>query len=139
MKECVLLFHFEQEKARKLVAQLMMLKFKVKIVKEEEWKYPLGYLCGDMETAEEVISEAKEKSYVVDRSMLVMAGVDGKRLNQVLSAINKSGIGPVPYKAVVTETNQKWLPHDLLEELKQEHEKMQSVNNDGKMIHESEK
>lgn len=136
MKECILLFNFEQIKARKLVAQLMMLKFKVKIIKEEEWKYPLGYLCGNIEQLDE--KEENEKNLILDSSMLVMAGVDGTRLNQVLSAIKKSGIGQVPYKAIVTETNQNWLPCDLLEELKQEHEKMQSVENDGKMIHESE-
>ena len=134
MKESILLFNFEQTKARKLVAQLMMLKFKVKIIKEEEWRYPLGYLCGNIEVLDE---QENEKNLILDSSMLVMAGVDGTRLNQVLSAIRKSGIGPVPYKAIVTETNQNWLPCDLLEELKQEHEKMLSVENDRKMIHES--
>lgn len=137
MKECILLFHFEQTKARKLVTQLMMLKFKVKVVKEEEWRFPLGVLCGNMEVTEERSEEDGKKDLALTSPMLVMAGVDGSRLNQVLTAIKKSGIGPVPYKAVVTETNQHWLPCDLLEELRQEHEKMQSMENDGKMIHES--
>ena len=125
MKEVILLFNFEQSKGRKLATQLMMMKFKVKAVKEEEWGYPIGYLCGSPETIEE--KEIIEEKQKLDSPMLVMAGVDGKRLNQVLTAIKKSGIGKIPYKAVVTETNQHWLPFVLLEELKQEHEQMENA------------
>lgn len=139
MKECILLFNFEQVRARKLVAQLMMSRFKVKVVKEEQWKYPLGYLCEDQEVYDQKESEESDvnKDITLDSPMLVMAGVDGNRLNQVLTGIKKAGIGKVPYKAVVTEINKNWLPCDLLEELKQEHEKMQSQENDGKMLHEN--
>ena len=134
MKEVILLFNFEQTKARKLTTQLLMMKFKVKVVKEEEWGYPVGYLCGSLETIEE--NEKTPEEQKLDSAMLVMAGVDGNRLNQVLNAIKKSGIGKVPYKAVVTETNQHWLPQNLLQELKLEHEEMQSNEGNKNMLHE---
>ena len=134
MKEVILLFNFEQIKARKLATQLFMMKFKVKVVKEEEWGYPVGYLCGSLETIEE--NEKTPEEQKLDSAMLVMAGVDGNRLNQVLNAIKKSGIGKVPYKAVVTETNQHWLPQNLLQELKLEHEEMQSNEGNKSMLHE---
>ena len=135
MKEAILLFNFEQSKARKLAAQLMIMKFRVKVVKEEEWRYPIGYLCGSLEETEE--KEAAKENINLDSPMLVMAGVDSKRLNQVLTAIKKSGIGKIPYKAVVTETNQHWLPYALLEELKQEHKQMENATeeNAGGFLH----
>ena len=136
MKESILLFNFEQQKARKLAAQLMMAKFKVKVVKEEEWKYPIGCLCGWKDLTEEDEQDTLKEEFTLDASMLVMAGVDGNRLNQVLTAIKKAAIGKIPYKAIVTETNQNWLPKTLLEELKQEHEQMQSENSDKTMLHE---
>lgn len=134
MKEAILLFNFDQAKARKLATQLLMMKFKVKVVKEEELGYPVGYLCGSLETANEY--EEQKEQLLLDQSMLVMAGVDGNRLNQVLAAIKKSGIGKIPYKAVVTETNQHWLPKDLLQELKREHEQMQTQEVNKVMVHE---
>lgn len=126
MKECILLFNFKQVKARKLATQLMMLKFKVKIVKEEDWNQKIGYLCGNLEQSIDESSEKQRETGSLDNPMLVMAGVDGNRLNHVLTAIKKAGIGKLPYKAVVTETNQHWLPADLLKELKQEHEQVTS-------------
>ena len=136
MKERILLFNFEQQKARKLTAQLMMARFKVKVVKEEEWGYPIGYLCGWTEFFEMEEESTVENKPALDSPMLVIAGVDGNRLNQVLTVIKKAGIGRVPYKAIVTETNQKWLPSALLEELKQEHEQMKAQGSDGTMVHE---
>ncbi len=134
MRECVLLFQFEQTKQKKLVAQLMLSKFKVKVVGLEEMEQPIGYLAGNKELFQE--EAAPQQAHPLDGEMLVMAGITPNRLNMVLQSIRKAGIGPVPYKAVVTQTNQTWKAKDLLEELKKEHEAMQEKNNDGKMLHE---
>ena len=127
MRECILIFNFEQAAARKLVAQLTIMKFKVRIIKEEDWQYPVGFLCGNSDFKGEDTPKKQEGTLTLDAPMLVMAGVDSNRLNQVLTAVKKAGIGRIPYKAVVTETNQSWLPGALLEELKQEHLKMQNI------------
>ncbi|MDY5700349.1 MAG: DUF3783 domain-containing protein [Lachnospiraceae bacterium] len=158
MRECILLFQFEQARQKKLIAQLMMAKFRVKVVSPEEMELPVGYLAGnkellqeearqEAEIREQVGQEAEIREQVgqageagalkpLDGEMLVMAGVTSGRLNMVLQAIRKAGIGSVPYKAVVTETNQTWKAKDLLEELKKEHEAMKEMNNGGKMLHE---
>ena len=148
MRECILLFQFEQARQKKLVAQLMMAKFRVKVVSPEEMELPVGYLAGNKELLqEEARQEAEIREQVgqageagalkpLDGEMLVMAGVTSGRLNMVLQAIRKAGIGSVPYKAVITETNQTWKAKDLLEELKKEHEAMKEMNNGGKMLHE---
>lgn len=148
MRECILLFQFEQARQKKLIAQLMMAKFRVKVVSPEEMELPVGYLAGNKELLQE---EARQEAEIrgqagqageagalkpLDGEMLVMAGVTSGRLNMVLQAIRKAGIGSVPYKAVVTETNQTWKAKDLLEELKKEHEAMKEMNNGGKMLHE---
>ena len=56
--------------------------------------------------------------------MLVMAGISGARMDMVLRALRKSGVGPIPYKAAMTPTNQYWNPLQLFKEIKEEHEKM---------------
>ena len=147
MRECILLFQFEQARQKKLIAQLMMAKFRVKVVSPEEMELPVGYLAGNKELLQE---EARQEAEIreqagqageagalkpLDGEMLVMAGVTSGRLNMVLQAIRKAGIGSVPYKAVITETNQTWKAKDLLEELKKEHEAMKEMNNGGKMLH----
>ena len=148
MRECILLFQFEQARQKKLIAQLMMAKFRVKVVSPEEMELPVGYLAGNKELLQE---EARQEAEIreqagqageagalkpLDGEMLVMAGGTSGRLNMVLQAIRKAGIGSVPYKAVITETNQTWKAKDLLEELKKEHEAMKEMNNGGKMLHE---
>ena len=57
-------------------------------------------------------------------TMIVFAFFDDNRLNQALAALKKSGAGPLPYKAVLTPTNQFWTAHECLAELKREHEAM---------------
>ena len=153
MRECIVLFGFDQIRQRKLAARLLPARFRVRVVKEEELDLPVGFLAGIEELApdrtetEEIAAEkakgshgaeamtagkaeeadeAEQKSstVVLDAPMILMAGVTSDRLDQVIRAVKQSGIGPVPYKAVLTETNQSWKAAELLEELKKEHEAM---------------
>lgn len=140
MRESILLFQFEQKRQRKLAAQLLLAKFKVKVVTKEELCLPIGYLAGNKtllseEEAAQRINSRQEGELAEE--MLVMAGITGNRLDRVLQAIRKSGIGTIPYKAVLTETNQHWQAKELLAELKKEHEMMQSQSEAGKMFHET--
>lgn len=121
MKETILLFQFDKEKQKRLMRCLMPLKLRVKQVEEKDFGQPIGYLAGIKEIVP-LDTDASPK--VLDGEMLVMAGLSGQRVDMVLSAIRKSGVGPVPYKAVLTPTNQSWDAAALLAELKREHEKM---------------
>lgn len=79
---------------------------------EEEQEFSGKGLKGEQTVPEEFPGE-----------MLVMAGIAGNRLDQVLRAIRKTGIS-VPYKAVLTASNQSWNAWELFAEIKKEHEVM---------------
>ena len=145
MKETILLFQFEETKRRKLAMALMPLRVRVKAVEPGEYGQPIGYLAGvkgigpvEAEAAKpsgepDPQTEAAKPSGKPDpqaeeakleAEFLVMAGLSGSRVDQVLAAIRKSGAGPIPYKAVLTTTNQNWDAYALLAELRREHEQM---------------
>lgn len=103
---------------------LLPLRVRVRAVEPADYAQPIGYLAGvkgigSVETETEKLPQEK-----LPAEFLVMAGLSGARVDQVLSAIRKSGVGPIPYKAVLTVTNQGWDAYSLLAELMREHEKM---------------
>lgn len=51
-----------------------------------------------------------------------MAWLSSRRVDQVLAALRKAGVGRINYKAVITPENQYWDCRKLYEELKKEHE-----------------
>lgn len=122
MKEIILLFQFDTERQQKLTRSLLPLKIRVKAVKPEELHLPIGYLAGNKDILSETEPDAGNKE--LDSEMIVMAGLSSTGIDAVLQAIRKSGIGPVPYKAILTPTNQHWDAAALLAELKREHELM---------------
>jgi hypothetical protein len=54
---------------------------------------------------------------------LIFSGFNSKDMDRLLSELKSQGIY-IPLKCVVTQFNQSWKIHDLIEELKKEHEKM---------------
>lgn len=59
-------------------------------------------------------------------TMIVFAFFDDNKLNQALAALRKSGVGALPYKAILTPTNQYWTAQECFAEIKREHEAMSS-------------
>ena len=49
--------------------------------------------------------------------MIVFAFFEDSRLNQALAALRKSGAGPLPYKAILTPTNQNWTPAECFDDV----------------------
>lgn len=121
MKPAVLLFGFSKADSTKLMRTLLPAKIRLKKIKVEDYARPLGELAGMESISLEKSSPEKELSH----PMIVFAGFTSGQLDFILNAIRRSGVGPIPYKAVLTPTNQSWDAFSLLEELKQEHEKMQ--------------
>lgn len=122
MRETILLFHFtDREKRNKVVSALFPLKLKIKEVEKKDYLQPIGFLAGSRD-----ISPVEEEydGEELEGEMLVMAGISGARMDMVLRALRKSGVGPIPYKAAMTPTNQYWNPLQLFKEIKEEHEKM---------------
>ena len=121
MRETILLFHFsDRDKRNRLARALLPLRIKIKEIPLEDYGRPVGFLAGIKELkADEELCNGDELS----GELLVMAGLGSTRIDQVLRAIRKSGI-KVPYKAVLTEANQRWNVWELFEEIKAEHERM---------------
>ncbi len=122
MKETILLFNIpEKEKRLKLEMALFPLHVKIKYVKPEEYNQKLGTLAGVKEIPESTDSYTGEE---LPSTMLVFAFLPDQKLNQALYALKKSGVGPIPYKAVLTPTNQFWTPLECFEEIQREHHVM---------------
>ena len=122
MRETVLLINFQdQKKLKEIRMMLMAVRLFAKGVKKEEYLQTIGSLAGvkGMEPSEEVYQGEE-----LGQEMMVFAGVTDEHLNQMLFLMRKSGIRPVNYKAVLTETNRDWNVLELYEELAKEHEAM---------------
>ena len=128
MKETVLLFHFEKERAGKIRRALLPLKIRVKTVEPDEYEKTIGFLAGNKEIPEqeskgeyEIPGTGEEKTEI-KQEMMVMAWMTGHQIDQILNAFRKQGIGRIDYKAVITQQNQYWDSRTLYAELKKEHE-----------------
>ncbi len=133
MREMILLFQFEDRtRKNKLMRALLPLRMKIKEVSWEDYGKPMGYLAGMKEFVEGNESDFPGAAQLnreevlherLSGEMLVMAGLNGDRVDQVLRSLHKAGIS-IPYKAVLTSSNQSWDAWKLFAEVKQEHEMM---------------
>lgn len=141
MRETILLFHFtDKDRRNKLMRALLPLRMKVREIQPKEYGRQMGYLAGlkefalqqDKDFAEELQTGGQPHIEDISRQnpsqefpgeMMVMAGLEGGRIDQVLRAVRKSGIS-IPYKAVLTPANQTWNAWELFAEIKKEHETM---------------
>lgn len=122
MKQTILLFHFtDRERRSRLTRALLPLKFKIRQVAKEEYQNSIGYLAGSKNLAP---AQEKYTGDELEGEMLIMAGLSSKEVDQVITNIKKSGVGPIPYKAVVTPVNQSWTVPELFAEIQKEHEQM---------------
>ena len=98
--ETVLLYNFSgTETGRKLKSVLLKMHVRIKLVEPEQYLEPIGFLAGI-----KAIPETKE-TYTGEGfsdQMLIMRGFTGNRINELLYLIKKSGIPPIPLKAVIT-------------------------------------
>ena len=144
MKETILLFNIQdRQKALKIEMALFPLHVRLRRIKPEDYGHTLGYLAGlksaetetTMETSDTETNGADTKTPKnapnisatlpeLDSEMIVFAFFEDSRLNQALAALRKSGAGPLPYKAILTPTNQNWTPAECFEEIRREHEAM---------------
>ncbi|HBI72938.1 MAG TPA: DUF3783 domain-containing protein [Lachnospiraceae bacterium] len=128
MKASVLLFNFtDKSRVQMITRALLPLGIKIKRISKEDYLQPLGFLAGVKEIAP---VEEKYNGEELTEEMLLMAGITGKMVDQVLLALRKTGIGRINYKAVLTLTNQYWSAMQLYQELAKEHEMVtQKINN----------
>lgn len=133
MKETVLLYNINAEKAKNIKRILLLLGVRAKNVTEDMYKEKLGVLAGimtkeeiqkektaigteKMETAEETVPFAEE--------MLVMCGFSNERVDRFLLEMRKKKVEKIDLKAVLTPYNARWNSYELYYELKKEHKVM---------------
>lgn len=120
MRETILLFHFsDRDKRNRIARALLPLKIKIKEIEKADYLKPVGYLAGNKEI------EAAQETYdgpELEGELMLLAGIGGSRMDAVLKAVRRAA--PVPYKAVLTPTNQYWNVLELFKEIKEEHEMM---------------
>ncbi len=133
MKETILLINFNDTVRRNQVKRaLMPLRLRLKSVGPDQYDLPVGVLAGEKQNDPQKESSPAEDRKVdleEDRKedltdeLFVMAGLSSGRVDAVLAALRKAGIR-IPYKAVMTATNQDWDVRRLYREICSEHEAM---------------
>lgn len=122
MRESILLINFQdKKKLREIQMMAMAVKLRMKQVDKSDYLQPIGYLAGNKEIQP---VDAQYEGEELGQEMLVFAGLTEDHLNQMLFLMKKSGIAPVNYKAILTDTNKNWTVPELYAELQREHEAM---------------
>ncbi len=121
--ETVLFYDFMSEENREKIKKICMeTGAKLKLVRPEEYRVPLGFLCyGNNEQIGEYLSVGNPAS-PLERPMLLLAGFTEPRLRDFLDKMKSQGVPPVALKAVLTEYNATWDSLALYNELKKEDE-----------------
>lgn len=122
MKETILIFNLPDKTARIAIEKaLLPLKIRLRVVTKENYNQPIGVLAGIKEISP---AEGTFSGEELPDTMFVFAFLSDAKLNQVLAALRKSGVGPFPYKAILTPTNQFWTAHECFKEIAEEHKAM---------------
>ena len=112
MKPTMLCYNLTGERGRKIRFAAMGLGIKLRNVDAEEYRQPLGALCGLAEVGEGI---APEGSFTDE--MLLMAGFPDGLVSMFLQAFRKLKIPSVQLKAILTDTNVNWNSIQLHQEL----------------------
>lgn len=121
MKETVLLFHIE-DRAQKLSIEQALFPYHVRLRKIEKERYSetLGQLVGLLDTPDSPLPYDGDE---LEAPMMIFAGIPDRKLDSMLQSLRERKVR-IPYKAILTPTNQAWTPQECFAELKREHEAM---------------
>lgn len=119
MKETILLFNFQnKQRLSNLKCVLLPFHIRLKEINKEDYLQPLGYLAGVKEMASiESIYSGQE----LEDEMIIFANISSNNLDKILLTLRKNKL-IIPYKAVLTATNQNWTTIECFNEIKREHE-----------------
>ncbi len=117
MRETVLLFHFDDIKQKKELQMLLLSqKIRIKNVERSEYLKPLGVLAGVLEDLPSAPYDGED----LPTEAMIFCGLSNARLNEILNGIRQRKIKPIPYKAILTPTNQNWTILECYKELQKE-------------------
>ena len=114
-KQAVLLYNCSGPQWTKLHQMMMMLRFRIRMIRPEQYHLPLEQLAqGQGEPAADNVPET------FPESMMVFCGVGQAQLEAILNAVRLSKLPPIPLKAVLTDSNREWDSVRLHKELLKE-------------------
>ena len=117
IQESVLYYHNGDAKsAGKVLSVFVRLGIRIRRVEPDQVMEKVGYLAGLPK---------------IQESVLIMRNFSGGRLDYLLYNLRKSGVPPIPLKAVLTPSNAEWTFYQLYEELKEEHARMHAPRKEG--------
>lgn len=127
-KETVLVYNMEGgNKGRMVKLICMQMGIRIKVVDKSQYMKPIGELAG----LKEITGQGQDESYEGEGfadEMLIMCGLTGSRIDQLLDSFRRQKMERIALKAVLTEHNKTWNSIQLHDELCREHEYMNNNN-----------
>ena len=118
-KERVLLYQFPADQAALITGALRPMGVDVQILSPDAWCEKVGYLLGRKGFLKHAAQEGGAFSF--PHRVMLLDAVKGKRLTQVLRAVEDAGVPRITYKSSITPYNTLWTLRYLCEHMAKEH------------------
>ena len=118
-KERVLLYQFPADQAALITGALRPMGVGVQILSSDAWREKVGYLLGRKGFLKHAAQEVGAFSF--PHRVMLLDAVKGKRLTQVLRAVEDAGVPHITYKSSITPYNTLWTLRYLCEHMAKEH------------------
>ena len=118
-KERVLLYQFPADQAALIIGVLRPMGVDVQILSPDAWCEKVGYLLGRKGFLKHAAQEGGAFSF--PHRVMLLDAVKGKRLTQVLRAVEDAGVPHITYKSSITPYNTLWTLRYLCEHMAKEH------------------
>ena len=118
-KERVLLYQFPADQAALITGALRPMGVDVQILSPDAWCEKVGYLLGRKGFLKHAAQEGGAFSF--PHRVMLLDAVKGKRLTQVLRAVEDAGVPHITYKSSITPYNTLWTLRFLCEHMAKEH------------------
>ena len=118
-KERVLLYQFPADQAALITGALRPMGVDVQILSPDAWREKVGYLLGRKGFLKHAAQEGGAFSF--PHRVMLLDAVEGKRLTQVLRAVEDAGVPHITYKSSITPYNTLWTLRYLCEHMAKEH------------------
>lgn len=118
-KERVLLYQFPADQAALITGALRPMGVDVQILSPDAWREKVGYLLGRKGFLKHAAQEGD--AFLFPHRVMLLDAVKGKRLTQVLRAVEDADVPHITYKSSITPYNTLWTLRYLCEHMAKEH------------------
>ncbi len=116
--EKILIYGFDAEYEARFLRAAELLRIRLETIPEDSAAEKVGLLAGfkGFEPSGKALTRAGQ--------CVIFSCIGEKKLNKVLEVMRSCGLGGIPLKAAVTESNLRMTLSELMDELEKEHKKM---------------